>query len=311
MRLLRPLAICLTLAAALILAASAAAASKPKTRYYLSLGDSLSVGVQPGPATNPGQQKQSVITDDGYTEQLFVKARRLYPGLVMEKLGCGGATTQNFIRGGINVTGRRGCGPAGNQPYKSTSRSTSQLTYVEHFIRAHPGQIALVTVSIGNNNLDACAPGGQIDAQCLTTGTAQLKRDLPYIGKRLRKAVGPRTPIVAATFYDPFLQLWLTGGSGQSVAQASAALAQSINEQTVIPAWAKAHVRVARVDESFGTYAPFSQTVDSADLGMVPIAVFNICKYTWMCTPAPAGPNIHANKTGYALMAAAFFEQLR
>ena len=111
----------LALAAFVALAAPAAAASKkPKTQYYLSLGDSLSVGIQPGPADNPGHEAESVETNDGYTEQLFTKAKRLYPGLKLVKAGCSGATTENFLRGGINVTGLGTCTPP--QPlYKSTS----------------------------------------------------------------------------------------------------------------------------------------------------------------------------------------------
>jgi hypothetical protein len=31
-----------------------------------------------------------------------------------------------------------------------------------------------------------------------------------------------------------------------------------------------------------------------------------ICKLTWMCAPSPVGPNIHANKTGYGVIAGAF-----
>jgi hypothetical protein len=39
--------------------------------------------------------------------------------------------------------------------------------------------------------------------------------------------------------------------------------------------------------------------------------VANVCNYTWFCAPAPAGPNIHANKTGYGIIAASFYTQLK
>ena len=37
-----------------------------------------------------------------------------------------------------------------------------------------------------------------------------------------------------------------------------------------------------------------------------PLNVARICQWTWMCAPAPVGPNIHANDAGYAVMAQAF-----
>jgi hypothetical protein len=70
-------------------------------------------------------------------------------------------------------------------------------------------------------------------------------------------------------------------------------------------------VRVARIDEAFGTYIPFSQTVDHPTFGTIPKAVFNVSDYTWFCAPVPVGPNIHANKTGYGVIADAFLAQLR
>src|SRR4051812_42640169 len=117
------------LAACLITAAPAAAKSS-KTMYYLSLGDSLSVGMQPGPANNLGHEAQLVATDEGYSDQLYAMAKRLDPHLKLVKAGCSGATTENMLHGGVNVAGKVGCGQP--QPlYKSTSTATSQMTYAQ------------------------------------------------------------------------------------------------------------------------------------------------------------------------------------
>jgi len=67
--------------------------------------------------------------------------------------------------------------------------------------------------------------------------------------------------------------------------------------------------KVAKVDTAFQTYAPFSQTTTLAGQ-TVPVAVAQICNLTWECTPAPVGPNIHANKAGYKLIAAEFRKAL-
>ena len=307
MKVLAPVA--LALASCLVLAASATA-KKPRTMYYLSLGDSLSVGIQPGPADNPGQQALSVPTDAGYSDQLYAKAKRLYPGLKLVKAGCSGATTTNMLMGGANVNGIVGCDQ--RQPlYTSASARTSQMAYAEKFMRGHRGQMAFVTVSIGNNDLDTCLAPTGVDLACVMRGQQDINRDVRTIGRRLSRAAGPDVPVIGTTFYDPFLGLYLQGGDLAGAAEASQVLARSINEQTLIPGWRRNRVEVARIDVAFGTYIPFSQTVDNPTFGTIPKAVSNVCNYTWFCTPAPVGPNIHANKTGYGVIPDAFFAQLR
>lgn len=63
MKVLSVLALALAACAALAVPAAAATKKKPKTQYYLSLGDSLSVGIQPGPADDPGHEAASVETN--------------------------------------------------------------------------------------------------------------------------------------------------------------------------------------------------------------------------------------------------------
>src|SRR5258707_9666414 len=73
------------------------------------------------------------------------------------------------------------------------------------------------------------------------------------------------------------------------------------------------------LDASFGAFgipaadlqAAFSATgfAHAATLpgvGTVPVNVARICEWTWMCAPSPIGANIHANSTGYQIIAAAF-----
>jgi lysophospholipase L1-like esterase len=296
--------------AACLACAAPAAASAPERQYYLSLGDSLSVGVQPGPADDPGHAPHDVITNQGYSHQLYRKAKPLYPGLRLVKAGCSSATSENFLHGGANVVGQVGCTP--RQPlYASQSTATSQMTYATRFLREHRGHIAFITVSIGNNDLYSCQQGDAIDLQCVSDGTASIATNVRTIGKRLRALVGPRVPIIGSTFYDPFLGFYPRGGALAADAQASQGLAMSINEDTLIPAWTANRIDVARIDEAFGTYIPFDQTVDTADFGPLPIAVANICRLTWFCAPPPVGPDVHARRAGYRVMAEAFYRVLR
>jgi hypothetical protein len=38
----------------------------------------------------------------------------------------------------------------------------------------------------------------------------------------------------------------------------------------------------------------------------IPVNVARVCSWTWACQTPPSGPNIHANKNGYVVIADAF-----
>jgi lysophospholipase L1-like esterase len=44
--------------------------------------------------------------------------------------------------------------------------------------------------------------------------------------------------------------------------------------------------------------------------GEVPLNVARICAWTWICAPAPLGPDNHPNVDGYAVIARAFAAEL-
>ena len=72
-------------------------AKVPPATYYLALGDSLAQGVQPNAAG------VSVMTRDGYPDQVFAALHASRPGLKLVKLGCPGETTTSMINGGIGL----------------------------------------------------------------------------------------------------------------------------------------------------------------------------------------------------------------
>src|SRR5271165_4301435 len=139
----RRLAIFATCAAVLALGA-AAPAEAARARYYLSLGDSLAQGMQPDTAG------LTVNTDQGYADQLYAIEKRKIPGLKLVKLGCGGETTTSFLTGEGNSGDALllGCNPAGG----------SQMVAAERFLRDHHhrGEVALLTLDIGANDIDGC-----------------------------------------------------------------------------------------------------------------------------------------------------------
>jgi lysophospholipase L1-like esterase len=281
----------LAIAVACAAAPAAAAAKAPKKIYYVSLGDSLAVGYQ------PHSTGSASTTKHGYPNVLAKAERKRFKGLKLVAFGCAGETSGSIMS---------------NSAACSYQRQPNQLAAADSFIRAHRRQIAFITIDIGANDVDGCAKNGSVDINCVTNGVATIGKNLPVIGKRLRQAAGKRATILGMTLYDPFLQYWLKGDdTSRSLASASVALAQSVNK-TITTGFAKHKIPVAPVDTAFGTYTPFDQTTALAGQpGPVPVAVANICKYTFMCNPPPVGPNIHATNAGYQLIADTFAKALK
>jgi lysophospholipase L1-like esterase len=281
---------------ALLLAAAvpALAEAKEPRKLYVSLGDSLSVGVQQD-ATGT-----NVLTNHGYARQLAKKVKRVK----LIQFGCANTTTEEFIKGAKCAF------PAHDPGYKNNSPKTSQLATAERFLRKNRERIAFVTIDLGSNDLLTCGEGGTIDVECVTRGVADIRENVPQIAKRLRKAAGKQVPMAAGTLYDPFLEQWFHGDTGKAVAQASVELARDQVNPAVTEGFKERKFKIARVAEAFDTYVPFENTTTFADQTGVPVAVAQICRLSAICMPPPFGPDPHATDEGYAVIAAAFREAL-
>jgi lysophospholipase L1-like esterase len=264
-----------------LLPAAAQAAKKP--RYYVSVGDSLSVGWQ------PREDGTGARTNEGYVDFLFKTERRHHPRLRAKKLGCPGETARTFLEGGICQY------PAG-----------SQMQAAEAFLKRRRGRIALVTIDIGANDVASCGSGGRIDFTCYRNGNASIDQNVPTIVSRLRRAAGRRTEIAGMTYYNPFLQQYLRGDDqGRQNASLSVSLVRELNGR-LTRYFMAGRFKVADVGTAFQTYVPFEQTRNYPPYGEIPVAVAAICDLTWMCAPEPQGLDIHANPAGYRLIARTF-----
>ncbi|MHB8690840.1 MAG: SGNH/GDSL hydrolase family protein [Solirubrobacteraceae bacterium] len=277
--------VCAVAALASVPASSLAKAHHKKhvaPKYYLALGDSLARGAQPNSAG------ATVPTSKGYANDLYAAEKSKIKGLKLLQLGCLGESTTSMMSGGI-------CKYKGGNQLKAAVR----------FIKTH--KIAFVTLDIGANDVDFCAPGGVIDLKCLSAGVASIGKNVPKIVAALRSA-GPDVEMIGMTYYDPFLADYLSGASGQSVAALSVGLAKSVN-QTLTTAYTTSKFKVADVATAFDTYVPFTTMVPAPAGGSystIPLAVAKICQLTWMCAAKPVGPNIHANALGYTAIANVF-----
>lgn len=246
--------------------------------YYLSLGDSLARGVQPNGAG------RNVPSNQGYADDLWATYHSSSPHLRLAKLGCPGETTGTMMNGGI-------CSyPLG-----------SQLAQAADFLANH--RVRFVTIDIGANNIDNCVSAAGIDQACLAASFATVRNDLPVILQALRQAA-PTVVMVGMNYYDPFVAAALKGGAFLALAVQSEQLGATFNK-ILENDFASSGVRLADVQAAF---APV--TVAALPYLDLPIDLALACAYTWMCAPAPVGPNIHATALGYTVIAAAFAQKI-
>ena len=253
--------------------------------YYVSLGTSLSVGVQPN---SSGIQ---LPTNDGYADQLFDSIKPAFDTagtqpreLRLTKLGCPGETLEKMAFGG-------------SCPYLAGS----QLAAAVDFLNDNPGKVHLVTIDMGGNDFrNAGCIGTTVDFDCVDTVSLQIASDLAVVLAALRDAAGPDTTIIGVNYYNPYLASWLDGDAGQVLAMESdkaVAVVTSFLDTTYATAGIPlADVYAAFKSDDFSTMAPPPN--DS-----LPVSVANICEMTYMCDIDPVGPDIHANNSGYGLMA--------
>jgi lysophospholipase L1-like esterase len=251
-------------------ATATAASTTAKPLYYLALGDSLAAGT--GAST----------TNNRYVNVLYQHELLRFPTLQLDNMACGGATTTSVIDG-------PGC----------SYTTGTQLGDAEAFLRAHPRQVALVTIDIGANDVDGCQVGETISATCVQSGLSHVTSELPQILAGLETAY-PGVAIYGMNYYDPFLGEWLTGASGQSVARQSEFLLVALN---ALLARLYAAGTAATADP-----ATLFQTTDFALTGTYlgvtePQNVADVCNWTLFCS---GGGNIHANDIGHALVATSF-----
>jgi lysophospholipase L1-like esterase len=260
----------------LVTAVAASAASGPVYQapqaYYLALGDSMAYGFQPAKAR---ARLPPTRFNTGYVDVFAARLRAIAPKLRVVNYGCPGESTRTFVGGGCS--GRhdvRGLHDA----YKG-----SQLAAALAFLRAHPGQVSPVTLTLwGNDVFGELAPACQGDLVCIRSHS---KSGLARFGSRLTSIVGR---LRAAA---PNAEIILTGAWNFDVEHPAKTdpLFRSI-DATIARAAAAGKARVARI------YPVFSPAGNPAR------AKARICALTFICSKGDP----HPTDAGYRAMAAAF-----
>ena len=255
-------------------ARGAGASSAPT--YYVALGDSLSTG---GGAT----------LGHSYVDDIYAHEESLIPGLQLENLGCAGDSTTQMIHGG-NCT---------------TYTTGNQLGDAEAFLASHVGEVKFVTIDIGGDDVNGCAPNGVINETCVQKGLQAVATNIQTILAGLRGA-GGKVPIVGMVYYDPWLAFYLNGATGQHAATASLGLLHQLNSE-LRSAYKQYQARIAPVQKDFDSWD--MALTGSFNGQTLPQDVANICNWTHMCDPT--SPTNHTNDTGHALLATAFEARLK
>jgi lysophospholipase L1-like esterase len=277
---------------------AARASHKAAPDYYLSLGDSYSVGYQPNTDGVGG------VATAGYTSVVAKKQK-----MQLENFGCGGATTLSILQA-------PGCITAGYGPVAATDavdyEGTTQVAAAVGFIgdAANYGKVGLITVSIGGNDVTSCVSAGSIGAilTCVNAADASITTNVTSLVSQLSTALnanGDTTArIVGLTYPDVILGSYVNpgGSSAQTLASASVYAFDHLINPTLEAAYTSASdgsfINVTQAPYKLATAGddtPLTTTVKLKPYGVVPVAVWEVCKLTYYCTLN----NIHANTKGY------------
>ncbi len=265
--------------------ASTAVRKGPKI-YYLDVGASVSVGVQPTPQKPKGQR-----TNEGYANRLVALAAAKGVQLSLTQIGCPGESTLTLING------RNPC-------YRSVD---TQLSDAVAYLRSHHLRDVLITIDMGFNNIVKCLANARVNSGCVTSQMHQLQRQLPMILSRLTRAEGPNVTLVGIDHYNPYLADALNGNRGVAFAASSTLVMTQLNN-VLTKNYKAFNIPVSRVALAFATYN--HTPVTTGNHGVVPTNVAKVCALTWMCAAKPYGPNIHPNDVGYKVIANAIMKVL-
>jgi lysophospholipase L1-like esterase len=277
------------------------AAAKHVTKapvYYLSLGDSYSIGYQPPSTTNPAGDPNG---SPGYTAYVAKKKK-----MTLEQFGCGGATTSSIV----DTVGCPDYGSSDVVEYPTTTQEAAALAFINN--PANAGEVGLITISIGGNDVTSCANvtgGTSAIFTCIQTADTGITTNVTSLVSALDSALtanGDTAPVIGLTYPDVILGDWVypTGATNQTLASLSVTAFDDFINPTLQAAYGGA-ANFVNVTQAPYKYATAGDDTSLTGLpkkvlpyGKIPAAVAEICQLTYFCSLG----NIHANTTGYTFI---------
>jgi lysophospholipase L1-like esterase len=154
-------------------------------RYYLGLGDSMAYGFQPT-KVKPGARPSDF--DTGYVDVFAARLRKLSPKIEIVNYGCPGESTVTFIRGGWRCDGIN---------LHDTFRG-SQLEAARSFLRAHPGEVSPITVTLWGAELAPLSARGKQAKSAIASVATRFHSIL-----RQLRAAAPTAEIIVTGAWNP------------------------------------------------------------------------------------------------------------
>jgi lysophospholipase L1-like esterase len=230
--------------------------------YYLALGDSITYGFQPDKANGAPPS----AFDTGYVDVFAARLRKLSPKIQVVNYGCPGESTVTFTRGGCPWLAE------GNKLHDAFRGS--QLKAALSVLRAHPGQVSPITLTLWGNDLAPLSEKGKRAPSAIASVASRLNSIL----QRLRVAA-PTAEIIVTGAWNPEVdQLKQTQPLYRSL---DAAIARAA---------AASRVRVAKTFAAFNGPGSFGRQRA------------RLCALTFLCSKG----DVHPTNAGYRAMAGAF-----
>jgi lysophospholipase L1-like esterase len=259
----------------------AASASIKTSILYLDIGASVSVGVQPTPRDPRGQP-----TSRGYSNRLVTLEAAKGVTLKLTELGCPGESIATMLHG---------LDPCYVKP-------DTQLSDAVTLLHAHHDAVTLVTVDLGFNTLNICLRNLDIDLTCVTGQLSLLRQQLGQVMRALTKAAGANVVFIGLGHYNPYLTKSTKEGAAEVFAGNSLVALRRMN-QSLSQVYGSFNVRMADISRAF--HEEDVHVVRNTKKEITTANVQYECKFTWMCSPKPFGPNIHPTNAGYLAIAKA------
>jgi lysophospholipase L1-like esterase len=236
---------------------------------YLALGDSLAAGYQPG---------GTELRDTAYPALAADRLARDGADLTVENLGCSGETTGTLLEGG-----------------KCSFEAGSQLAQAEEYLEENAGDVRLVTIDIGGNDLLRCATRElTVDQDCVTRGLRRVGTNLPEALAGITQAAGDDVPVLVLGYYNPWLASGYLGEGQDQLAEAADAFTRL--DTAIEEAATASGATYVSLDEAF---ALDDESPTEFAGRTVPRNVAQVCALTYTCT---AG-DIHLTDEGAATVA--------
>ncbi len=267
---------------------AAAAVSKATLDYDISVGDSYAAGYQPVAAAMAHRDTH------GFAYQVVTLARARGYHFILRNFACDGATTTSLFH-------QVGCPLPAPGPDAVSYPTRTQAAAADRFIARHRGQVGLITVSIGGNDILGCTAAA-IFIPCVTQALPGSEASLHTLLAGLGEAAGPTVPIVGLTYPDVYLGLYTSKDPAQkSLAVVSIAGFQRLFNPALEAEYSAVGAVYVNVTEATGAYVPLTETTPwpSAPSGSIPIAVADICSLTYYCQLE----DVHPKTRGYRVIA--------